>query len=440
MVTIRHSLPTLLLAALVLAVTVSQPSTTLGQSDVDNSFQPVVVAGAQVGALLGMPVTELFVYSYSDGAWTQIPYQIDEKTPNENGDRVYTAEGDGRLDADEEIVFMLKDMGGQAPPPAWVEGAETDSRIEVAAQASGGSRRWAYLFHGPQLSQTFEADYVRFSGAAQRVIAEHYQAGFLDNGTGLNELRLNNSGVDILDRTKLRLEIVVRVFGIPVRRLSCNEDNLTQEDGCGLEPKPISPVKDGPVRLVWSEGGGFVYGSLFQTQNEVDLSALPGIASATIESFRFSWDFAEQGVATSTPTTYLDANMSGPVVIDGQPDTVPTQSVPAWRQISHATGTIIMTTDLSAAGGTQRNYYKDDSTFDPDDTGDGLSYGDNGFSIDNPNTSFTLETSLLVLPPTEDNVGAAYAEQLATLPAVIVTLQTPAGPPGRKVFLPFIRH
>lgn len=420
------------------AMIVIQPAATVGQTAVDYSFQPVVVAGAQIGSLLGTPVTGLFAYAYRDGAWTQIPAQIDEKAPNEDGDRVYTAQGDGLLDADEEIVFMLKDMGEQAPPSAWVEGAEADGRIEVAAQASGDSRRWAYLFHGSQLSQTFEADYVRFSGAAQRVIAERYEAGFLDNGAGLDELRLNDSGVDILDRTKIRLEIVVRVFDIPVRRLSCNEDNLTQEDGCGLEPSPISPVKDGPVRLVWSESGGFAYGRLFQSRNEINLPEL-SIGSATIESLRFSWDLAEQAVATSTPTTYLDANMSAAVAIDGAPDSVPTQPVPAWRQISHATGTIIMITDLTTAGGTQRNYYTDNSTFDPDDTGDGLSYGDSGFSIESPNTSFNLDTNLLILSPTEENVGAAYAEQLATPPVVAVTLQVPSGPLDRKVYVPLIR-
>lgn len=424
---------------LMAAAFVSQPAATLGRSAVDDSFQPVVVAGAQTDAFLGTAVTELFVYAYRDGVWTQIPAQIDEKMPNEDGDRVYAAEGDGRLDADEEIVFMLKDMGEQAPPSAWVDGAEADGRIEMSVPAGDGGRRWAYLFHGSQLNQTFETDYVRFSGASRRVIAEHYEAGFLENGTGLDELRLNDSGVNVLDRTKIRLHIVLRLGGFPIGQRTCNEDNLTEEEGCGLEPRPVAPLKDGPVRLVLSESGGFAYGSLFQSRNEINPPELP-IGSATIESLRFSWDFAEQAIATSTLTIYLDANMSEPVTIDGQPDSVPTEPLPAWRQISHATGTLIMVTDLSTAGGTQHNYYKDDSTPDPDDTGDGRSYGDSGFSIENPNTRFNLDTNLLVLPPTEGNVGAAYAGQLATPPVVTATLQTPGGPLDRKVYVPLIRR
>lgn len=434
MPTLRQGLLSLLFVALVAAVVFIPPSPTSGQGAIDESFQPVVVAGVTLTSFLDTPINELFVYAYEDSTWTQIPYQIDEKALNEDGKRVYTAEGDGRLDADEELVFMLKDMGQQAPPSAWVDGADTDHRVELTAETSAGSRRWAYLFHGAELSRTFTDDYVLFSGPAQRVIAERYQAGFLDNGAGLNELRLNDSGVDILDRTKIRLQIVIRVFGGPVHRLTCNEDNLTEEDGCGLETRPIAPLKDGAVRLIWGENGGFAYGSLFQAQNEVDLPDSP-IGDASIESLRFSWDFDGLAVATGTPTIYLDANMSEHVVIDGRPDTVPAQPVPAWRQISHATGTIVVTTDLSGVGGTQRNYYKDDATLDENDTGDKRSYGDTGFSVDNPNSRSTLSTSLLVLPPTQENVGAAYAERLAAPPAVTATLQTLT-----KVYLPLIRR
>lgn len=423
---LRRVMLILFLAALAATATIA-PSSIPGQSSIDDSFQPIVVTGTTIGPFLDTLVDELFVYAYRDGTWQQIPYQIDEKALNEEGKRVYTAAGDGRLDADEELVFMLKDMGEQAPPSVWVDGADADRRIELGAEAGDGSRHWAYVFHGSGLSKTFTDDYVRFSGAAQRVIAERYEAGFLDNGAGLDELRLNDSGVDILDRTKLRLQVVV--FG--VFRRTINEDEI--------EGEPIAPVKDGAVRLIIGESGGFAYGSLFQTANEISLADLP-IPGASLEGFRLSWDFNEQVVATSTPTTYLDANMSEPVVVDGHPDTVPLEPVPSWRQISHATGTLIVTTDLPSMGGTQRNYYKDDDTFDAGDTGDGRSYGDAGFSVDHPNTSFRLDTSLLVLPPTEENVGAAYAERLATPPAVTVTLQTPGGLLNRKVYLPLIRR
>ncbi|MBS1251067.1 MAG: hypothetical protein MAG451_00096 [Anaerolineales bacterium] len=316
----------------------------------------------------------------------------------------------------------------------------------MAATAGDGSRHYAYVFHSSELTRAFTADYVRFSGAAQRIIAERYEVGFLDNGAGLDELRLNNSGVDILDRTKVRLHVVV--FGV-LHRL------VTEDD---LEGAGFAPVKDGPVRLIRGERGGFAYGALFQERNEVDLSDL-SIPGARIERVRFSWDFNAEvldvatptattsleaslggGVATPTLTTYLDANLSEPVIIDGQPDEVPAEPVPAWRQVSHATGTIVFVADLSSLGGTQRNYYKDDGSLDSGDTGDGRSYGDAGFEVEDPNTSFSLDTKLLVLPPTFEDVGEAYADALATPPAVMAEWQLAPGWLGRKVHLPLVRR
>ncbi len=164
MPTLRQSLPLLLFVALVTAVAFISPSTMSGQGAIDESFQPIVVASAALTPVLNTPINELFVYVFRDGTWAQIPQQIDEKTLNAEGKRVYTAEGDGRLDADEELVFMLKDMGQQAPPSAWVDGADTDHRIELAVETSEGSRHWAYLFHGAGLSRTFAAT---FSGVAR---------------------------------------------------------------------------------------------------------------------------------------------------------------------------------------------------------------------------------------------------------------------------------
>lgn len=436
---IRKFLPILPLVVLI-TVVVAQPPVTLGQAAVDASFQPVVVPGAALDVFLDTPVAELFVYAYQDEVWRQVPYQIDERALNEDDERVYTAEGDGLLDGDEELVVMFQDMGQPAPPWEWVEGADAGLRVEVEAEAGTGRRRWVYVFQSSELAQTFDQDYVRFSGAAQRIIAERYQAGFLENGAGVNELRLNGSGVDILDRTKIRLEVVVRVFGVPVARRTCNEDNLTTEEGCGLEPQPVSPVKDGPVRLVMGESGGFAYGGLFQQHTDTDLSDLPIPGDVSIEHFRFSWDFNQQAVATTTPTTYLDDNLEEPAVIDGQPDAVPETPFSPWRQVSHATGTLIVAADLSTVGGTQRNYYKDNATADPDDTGDGRSYGDTGFFVEDPNEALILDTSLLVLPPATGDVGEAYAALLATPPVLTVSSQARAGPPDHRLYLPLIRR
>jgi hypothetical protein len=434
-------LAVLALACIIVTATQAALQPAAAVADADPGILPVVVSGEQLASFQGLPVDQIYVYAFGGSGWEQIPFQIDEKAAADEGQRVYSAEGDGTLDPDEELVFMVSDMGTKAPAAAWVPGAAEDQRVEVEV-AVDGETGWAYVFSGPNLTRTFSEDYIRFSGPAQRIIAERYEVGFLDNGYGVDELRLNASGIDILDRSKLRLHILAQIV-IPIRR-TCTEDNITQpflSGGCGLESRPVSPLKDGPVRLVWGADGGFAYGSIFQLEDEVDLSglSLPG-ASVSVERFRFSFDFDPQAVATGTPTLYLDANLDQPVRVDGEPDEVPTEPLAAWRQVSHPTGTLVLTTDLTASDLDVTNYYVDDATVDSDDTGDQRSYGDSGFAADNPAGSFSLTTSLVVLPPTTDAVGDAYAALLDQPLVPLVTRQFAPEATQGLIYLPLVRR
>jgi len=394
---------------------------------VDRSFQPAIVTGNDVVSFVGQPVNELFVYAYKAGRWVQIPFQIDEKTTNEAGQRIYTATGDGVLDADEELVFMVKDLGERAPLHAWVDGAENDLRYEIVVDAGGGTLRWGYLYHGAGLHRTFTQDYARFIGSAERIVAERYAVSFLPGGFGLNELTLNNSGVNILDRTKIRIRL-----SFPIGSLTFTEENLP------LSRPPVVPVKDGPVRLILGERGGFAYGTMLQMSTEVDVSdELPPFSS--LSYMHFSTDFNIQAVSTSTATTYVDSTMAQPVIIDGQPDNVPAWPVPAWRQISHPTGTLIEVSDISGLGGTQRNYYRDNVRSAEGDTGDGHSYGEFGFEIDNPNLRFRLESTWLILPATQQLIGPAYAELIETPLPMETVLQIAEGF-AQQVYLPLLRR
>lgn len=394
---------------------------------VDRSFQPVVLTGNDVINLVGQPVNQIFVYAYQAGHWVQIPFQIDEKVTNDQGQRVYTAEGDGVLDADEELVFMVKDLGERAPRNAWVEGAADDLRYEIVVDAGGGTLHWGYLYHGPDLRRTFTQDYARFIGEAERIVTERYAISFLPDALGLSELTLNNSGVNILDRTKIRMRL-----RFPIGSLTFTEENLP------ISRPSVAPVKDGPVRLVLGERGGFAYGTMFQTQSEVDLRDVL-LPFSSLSYLRFTTDFNLQAVTTSASTIYLDATLSQPVTIDGQPDDVPDWPVPAWRQISHPTGTLIEVSDISDLRGTQRNYYRDNVQTAEGDTGDGHSYGEFGFEVDDPEPVFRFTSTWIVLPPTQEPVGAAYAELVETPLPVEVLLQTGATF-SSEIYLPLIQR
>jgi hypothetical protein len=110
---------------------------------------------------------------------------------------------------------------------------------------------------------------------------------------------------------------------------------------------------------------------------------------------------------------FYNANTPAGVPIDGNPDVIGATPLSPWWQATGATGTLVEIADASLVGGTQTNYYKDELTIDPDDTGDGKSYGDTGIRVDLPNPTVVYRSALFMLPPGLPNVGAMYAAYFA---------------------------
>ena len=73
-------------------------------------LDPVVVLGSAMPDFAGVPLAQLFVYKYSGGAWSQIPWQFDEVVGG-----VIVTLGNGLLDAQDQLVFMAAEAGDQAP-------------------------------------------------------------------------------------------------------------------------------------------------------------------------------------------------------------------------------------------------------------------------------------------------------------------------------------
>jgi hypothetical protein len=371
----------------------------------DRDLEPVIVTGAAVSALVHFPVDQLFVYAYSGSAWKQIPSQVDEITAT--GD--YTTTEDGLLDANDEIVFMAKDLGDQAPESTPITGSLTVSpgwyELQVTDPINPAHTGWAYLVHSRVLTQTFAADYVNFDPATHRINGETYSLGFATPHAWADYLTLGNSGVNILDRTKIR-------FG-----------PFTEEV---LPSLPDNLIKDGPVRAILRGGKVLAYGSMASLTTAVSLpQGLTG-------SIRLSTDFN----AAATGALYYNAVVPAGVTVDGDPDTVPATPLSPWWQLSTNTGTLIQVQDAASLGGTQSNYYVDNATFDSSDTGDHRHYGDTGISIQNPNPAFTYIFVLYVLLGTQPNVGATY-EAFFTHPLSAMTV-VHGDPRPEKIYLPVI--
>jgi len=357
----------------------------------DRDLEPVIVTGAKVPALLGSPVDQLFVYTYTAGMWTQIPAQVDEVTAA--GD--YTTTEDSVLDANDEIVLMAMDLGDQAPAGEFITStlaiSDTWYEIEVTNPLDPSDRGWAYLVRSSVITPAFTADYVDYDLGNHLIQGTTYSLHLAIPHPYFDGLTLYGSE-NILDRSKVRLCLA-------------GEDscwfNETSECLSGLEDNLI---KDGPVRVIVRGGKGLAYHSVVYWTSSVSIAKLGKL----IRYIRFSIDFNEQ----ASRARYYNAVTTGEVIVDGNPEVMPEEPVSSWVsswfQLSTASGSLIYVMDTSSMGGTQHNYYKDECWYQENDTGDHYRYADNGVSVQNPSEDFTYAFTLYVLPGSQPNLGATY--------------------------------
>jgi hypothetical protein len=367
--------------------------------------EPVIVSGDQFPQFAGVALDDLFVYAYSGGSWSLIPFQFDEV--NASGE--YTVE-DGLLDANDELVLMAMDLGDQADLQEWIADADSQThpryQLQVTNPLEPSEEGWIYVYRSATLAPSPPAGYVDWDAGNNQIVASTYILGFApQDHFGVTSLELNGSGVDALDRNKIRLDVTCWVGPIPV------EITLTEED---LPQSDPTPDIDGLVRV----GGGstdsstWAYHSLYHVRGAVNLASLdpPDICtSIDINWLRFSSDWLDPTATGMAPMTYYDSNTPGGVPVDGIPDAVPQTPLTGWYQTSGALGSTVQVVDVLPGGGSLWNYYKDDQTQDPEDTGDQKSFGDAGFGVDAPSDQVAFEILIFVLDPAQPNIGATYS-------------------------------
>lgn len=398
--------------ALVMSILVTLPilvvaDNTAASRTLDRDLEPVVVTGAAISAFFGVPTDQLFVYAYRSGTWTQIPAQVDEVTAT----GTYTDTEDGRLDDNDEVVFMVKDLGDQAP--ADLQGADGFPNVvswyemEVTDPISPTHKGWAYLVHSSTLTPTFTADYVGFDLFLHRINGATYHLGYATPRPWMDYLTLGDSIVDILDRA-------------PKNRLCFGDSCLNESFSPRLQDDLI---KDGPVRLIVRAGRVLAYGSMASWTVPV-----PDTLGAS--SIRFSTDFN----AAASGSIFYNAVVPEGVTVDGITDTVPSEPFSPWWQLSTDAGTLIQVADTSSIGGTQYNYYVDDSKLDWRDTGDKRRYGDTGVYVVEPNPSFTYTFTIYFLDGAQPNLGETYAAYFSRPLSVTAKLYQRELP--EKIYLP----
>jgi hypothetical protein len=375
------------------------------------TLDPAIVTGSQLPLFSGVALHDLFVYAYDSATytWTQVPFQFDEV----DATQTFVSWENGTLDANDELVFMGADLGDQAAPYHWID--DDDSRsysryeVLVTNPLDPAEEGWVYVYRSATLSSTF-SPYLTWNAANNRISGSAYIIGWTPSvHFGMDSLQLNGTGVDVLDRAKLRLSGECYIDGDW-------QIFVVDEDDDEVKDEYAPPSVKGKVRI----GGGdldsqtWYYAAVYEGTAQFDAGYVPGdCENIRYKVFRVSDDWRNPSVTGMAPTTYYDANNAGGVPLDGVFDPVAPAPVSGWRQVSGALGSIVQVSIIDSPGGGQEvisNYYWDVSDPDPDDTGDQQSFGDAGFKVSWPNEVINMTFATYVLGASQPNVGATYEQ------------------------------
>jgi hypothetical protein len=398
------------------------------------TLEPVVLTGDELWLFSNAGVDDLFVYAYNGSTWEAVPYQVDEV----DASGVYTVE-DGLLDANDEVVFMAMDLGEAADLGAWIADADSQNypryEVQVTDPLNAGQQGWAYVYRSTTLVPGPSDDYVDWNAGENQIVAATYRLAFSPTvHASVDALELNGSGVDALDRTKIRLNATCHLpFPLPPIGLMLTEEGLAGLSG-------FAPTVDGPVRVGSgdTEGGWWFYHSLYRTDAVLsvdDLAPPDACEQVDINWLRLSNDWLDPAVSGMAPATYYDSNTPDGVPIDGQPDVVPSTPHTTWLQVSGGQGSTVQVADITLGGGSLSNYYKDNLTVDSGDTGeDQQSFGDAGFRVDALVGQATVALLTFILGPGQPNVGATYQDYYGHPLQVAVMAQGAV----HRVYLPLV--
>jgi hypothetical protein len=209
----------------------------------------IVIRGAKTGHNLHREIDRLSVFAKVNDNVQPIPFQVDEI--NKEGEWIlpdippyldksdYKIEQDedhGKLDENDELVFMVRDSGDRMDQREYPPGAEAVDEI-MLIDPTDNHWAWVYLCSfstsSPPLS---DKDYVSYKFPDNHIVSSNYKLGFsLEVPISWDYLGFRGEP-DMVDRLKIRL--FIKMFG---KEFRLDETNFTSN---------LSAFKDGPVRVI----------------------------------------------------------------------------------------------------------------------------------------------------------------------------------------------
>lgn len=189
-------------------------------------LEPIVMTGASFPDLDGAVIADfgLFRWDPTSGTFVAIPFQVDERVDHTfNAGTEYEitqnihdifGEEDGTLDGDDELVFLYREAGDQAPAEApWPSGAGS-LRYEIELEDQTGevsTPKWVYLYTGVGLDISPESLVSWQIGRDSTIATDLYAIDYIDRWllVGYRVLSPCGDGGDLIDRVKGRAGLAV---------------------------------------------------------------------------------------------------------------------------------------------------------------------------------------------------------------------------------------
>ncbi len=394
----------------------------------------------------------MMAYDAMSDAWRVVPFQIDQKDTSGS----FFGEFDNFLDDNDQLVFVSRDFGDQAPFNAWVDDAEARSHeryeFEFVDTLNPGATGYLYLYRSSTIDKSGMTSYMRYAPAptGEAVVADTV-AGFSyvqghENFGGLPNYVSSKStngvsalqDVNFVDRLKIRVNASVRL-GLITIPLNLKEDSF---EGIALQ------VKSGPVRVLReTENQVTLLGSpVFSTKILVKFYPFSSILSANLDlptdiNFKLLRVSVDLNNAATGATFYNHAN--GATTIDGAFDDVDRSILLSpelnWDVSSGSFGAYVKIVELDVSqlvNSQARYYYHDDASGTDDgtdDTGDLMSFADAGVLVTGDQMSglFPVFIKNYIFPPDVSTQFAfssiAAADDSAKGPLLAAQVSNPIG-------------
>jgi len=177
----------------------------------DRNYDAVIVPGQQLPYFSNLPVLGIRVYVYNTATqvWSPIPFQVDQKVGNN-----YFGDVDEILGADDEVVFLVKDMKDKAPDDqSWPDDEESKQHRRheiIVTDSNTGNVSYIYVYYSTTLAKS-NFGYISYQN--DTVTGETYFISHAPNiASGLPESVkiLENAGgdeLDVLARQRIRLDV-----------------------------------------------------------------------------------------------------------------------------------------------------------------------------------------------------------------------------------------